>query len=332
MSVPVIDVHTHMLSQEFLAVLREHGGPKYSVEEVPTMVGPRPAVHRNGAMFMNIMEEMLDYDMRIRDMDKVGVDIAIVSLTCPNVYWGGKDISVSTAQLINDNMAFEQSKRPDRIRFFCSLPWQFPEEAIIELDRAVAMGAVGVMVIANIDEMHLTDPGFETIWAAIDKHALPVLVHPSLPPGADLMNLDLFSMAASTGFLIDTTLAVSRMIMDGFFERFKNLKIIASHGGATLPYMIGRLDQVWTQVPAAREKISVLPSTFMPMIFADSVVYKQSALQLCVAEFGEDNVMYGSDYPHNIGDMAGCLSRVDAMSVAVRNKIRSKNALRIFNL
>jgi len=90
MSVPVIDVHTHMLSPEFLAILREHGGPKYAVEEIPTMVGPRPAIHRNGAMFMNVMVEMLDYDLRIRDMDKVGVDIAIVSLTCPNVYWGGK--------------------------------------------------------------------------------------------------------------------------------------------------------------------------------------------------------------------------------------------------
>ncbi|MCL2047006.1 MAG: amidohydrolase [Oscillospiraceae bacterium] len=332
MNVPVIDVHTHMLSREFLAVLKEHGGPIYSVEDVPVLGGTSQAIHKNGAMFMTLFEEMFDYDLRLQKMNDAKVDIAIVSLTCPNVYWGDVEISASTARLINDNMIFEQSRNPDRIRFLCSLPWQYPEEAIKELDRAVSLGAVGVMVIANIAEKQLIDPMFAPVWEAIDKHSLPVLVHPSLPPGSDFMQLDVYHLAASTGFLIDTTLAISTMIMDGFFDRYQNLKIIASHGGGTLPYTIGRLDQIWKCVPAGREKIDRLPSSYMPQIFADSVVYRQSALQLCVAEFGEDNVLYGSDFPHNIGDMVGILERVDAMAAGPRDKIRSKNAQRIFNL
>jgi aminocarboxymuconate-semialdehyde decarboxylase len=119
--------------------------------------------------------------------------------------------------------------------------------------------------------------------------------------------------------------------MDGFFDRYQNLKIIAAHGGGTLPYMIGRLDRVWETVPTAR-KISRPPSSYMPQIYTDAVVYRQTALQLAISEFGEDNVMYGSDYPHNIGDMAGVLSRVDALAAGPREKIRSKNALRIFKL
>jgi len=332
MSVPVIDVHTHMLSEAFLNALKEHGGPKYTVKEAPMLTGPRPAIHKNGAMFMTVFEEMFNYDLRIQNMDKAKVDIAIVSLTCPNVYWGNESVSASTARLINDNMAYEQSRRPDRIRFFCSLPWQYTDEAVKELDRAVALGAVGVMVLANIAEKQLTQSCFAPVWEAIDRRALPVLVHPTLPPGSDFMQLDVFHLAASNGFLFDTTLAVSRMIMDGFFDRYQNLKIIASHGGGTIPYMIGRLDRIWETVPAGREKISRPPSSYMPQIYADSVVYRQSALQLCVGEFGEDNVLYGSDYPHNIGDMAGVLSRVDAMSAGVSAKIRSKNAVRIFNL
>jgi aminocarboxymuconate-semialdehyde decarboxylase len=146
------------------------------------------------------------------------------------------------------------------------------------------------------------------------------------------MKLGEFHLAASNGFLIDTTLATSRMIMDGFFDRYRKLKIIAAHGGGTLPYMIGRLDRVWEAVPAAREKISRPPSSYMSQIYTDSVVYRQTALQLAICEFGEDNVMYGSDYPHNIGDMVGILSRVDALAVGQRNKIRGKNALRIFKL
>jgi aminocarboxymuconate-semialdehyde decarboxylase len=332
MSVPVIDVHTHMLSLEFLNELRKHGGPKYSVEEVPTLVGPRPAIHKNGAMFMTVFEEMFNYDLRIQNMDKAQVDLAIVSLTCPNVYWGDEKISAATARLINDNMAFEQSRHAERIRFFCSLPWQHAKAAVEELERAVAMGAVGVMVLANIDEKQLTEPCFAPVWDAIDKHALPVLLHPTLPPGSEFMKLDVFHLAASNGFLFDTTLAVSRMIMDGFFDLYKNLKIIAAHGGGTIPYMIGRLDRVWETVPAGRAKIDRLPNSYMSQIYADSIVYSPGALQLCITEFGEDNVLFGSDYPHNIGDMVGVLSRVDALSVGVRAKIRSKNALRIFKL
>jgi len=332
MSVPVIDVHTHMLSEEFLKVLKEHGGPKYTVKDVQTLVGTRPAIHKNNAMFMTVFEEMFDYDLRIKNMDNAKVDIAIVSLTCPNVYWGDEKISTSTAILINDHQAHEQGRHPDRIHYFCSLPWQYADKAVAELERAVSKGAVGVMVLANIEDKHLTDPCFAPVWEAIDKHGLPVLLHPTMPPGADFMKLGEFHLAASNGFLIDTTLATSRMIMDGFFDRYRNLKIIAAHGGGTLPYMIGRLDRVWEAVPAAREKISRPPSSYMSQIYTDSVVYRQTALQLAICEFGEDNVMYGSDYPHNIGDMVGILSRVDALSVGQREKIRGKNALRIFKL
>ena len=332
MSVPVIDVHTHMLSDAFLEELKRNGRPKFTVEDVNTQIGVRPAIHKNGAMFMTIFDEMLDYDLRIRDMDKAKVDISIVSLTCPNVYWGDAGVSAATARMTNDGMAYQQSKHPDRLRFFCSLPWQYPDLAVQELDRAVALGAIGVVVIANVDEMHLTDPLFTPIWEAIDKKALPVLIHPSLPPGADMMKLDEFHLAASNGFIIDTTLAVSRMIMNGFFDTYRNLKIISCHGGGTIPFLIGRLDQVWSNVPAARAKISRPPSSYMPSIYADSVLYRQSALQLCVAEFGDDNVLFGSDYPHNIGDAAGCLSRVDALSAGVRDKIRGKNAIKLLKL
>jgi aminocarboxymuconate-semialdehyde decarboxylase len=55
-------------------------------------------------------------------------------------------------------------------------------------------------------------------------------------------------------------------------------------------------------------------------------------LDMCVSVCGTDNVLYGSDYPHTIGDMIGCLSRVDALPGRTRKKVRGKNAERIFGL
>ena len=83
---------------------------------------------------------------------------------------------------------------------------------------------------------------------------------------------------------------------------------------------------------AAREKISTRPSEYLRRIYYDTVTYRQEALELCVNVGGSDNLLYGSDYPHNIGDMKGCLARVDALPADQRGKARGGNAERIFNL
>lgn len=325
----VIDVHTHMLNREWLALLEKHGRPRYTVKAVAAGV---QAIHLEGAPFMTPMPNMFDWNARIDNMDKARVDIAVVSLTCPNVYWGGEKVSVRAARLMNDDFARAQKRWPRRIRWFASLPWQYPKAAVQELKRAVKAGAVGVMVIANVGGRHLTDPLFEPIWRAIDNAALPVLVHPGSPPGSKELGMDQFQLAASIGFTFDTSLAVSRMILSGFFDRYAKLRIIAAHAGGALPFLAGRLDVCWENMPAARAKTTERPSNILRQVYCDAVVFRKDALDMAVSVFGTDNVMYGSDYPHNIGDMKGCLSRVDALPGDVREKVRGGNAERIFRL
>jgi aminocarboxymuconate-semialdehyde decarboxylase len=201
-----------------------------------------------------------------------------------------------------------------------------------ELKRAVKAGAVGVMVIANVSGRHLTDPLFDPIWKAIDAAALPVLVHPGAPPGSTELGMHEFQLTAPLGFTFDTSLAVSRMIFDGFFDRYSKLKIIAAHGGGALPFLVGRLDICWDNIPAARAKTTEKPSNYLRQVYADSVVFRQDALNMAVSVFGTSNVLYGSDYPHTIGDMKGCLARVDALPGDVREKVRGGNAQKIFRL
>ena len=324
---PVIDVHTHMISNEWLALLERHGAPRYTLKEV---LGGTRVIHLDGAPFMTPLPGMFDYDLRVKNMNKARVDIAVVSLTCPNVYWGDAQVSLKAARIMNDDMAAAQRVYPDRIRWFCSLPWQYPDLALEELDRARGAGACGVMVLANIGGRPLTDPAFEPVWRSIDAAGLPVLVHPTAPPGVSEMAMHEFQLIASIGFTFDTSLAIARCIYDGFLDRFVNLKLIAAHGGGALPYLIGRLDICWDNIPAARAKTSERPSNYARRVFADSVVFRREALQMAVSVFGADNVMYGSDYPHNIGDMTGCLARVDDLPGDIRDQVRGRNAQRIF--
>jgi aminocarboxymuconate-semialdehyde decarboxylase len=327
MASPVIDVHTHCLTEAWFRLLQEHGGPHYTVQ---TVYGGLRAIHLDGAPFMTPVPAMFDYDLRLAIMDQHGVDIGIVSLTCPNCYWGGARVSLEAAKIMNDDMAAARTAHPDRLRWFASLPWQHAELALLELDRALKAGASGVMVLANIGGMPLTDPAFESIWGAIDARALPVLVHPTAPPGVAEMDMSRFQLTASIGFTFDTSLAVSRMIYDGFFDRYPKLRIIAAHGGGALPYLISRMDQCFDNIPACREKISRRPSEYLPQIYADAVVFAPEVLDLCVKVFGADNLMYGSDYPHTIGDLPGCLARVNALPDTARDKVRGRTAMRIF--
>lgn len=325
----VIDVHTHMLNNAYLALLKKHGGG-YKLKKV---VGGQTGVFKDGAPFMTLMPGMFDYELRVRAMDEARVDIAIVTLTSPNVFWGSPRQSLEAARSMNDDMAAQQRKFPDRIRFMCSLPWQHAKLAVAELKRACdELGAVGVMQLANVDGVSLTDRRFAPVWKEIDRRGLPVLIHPTAPPGTRQLDVMKYNLIASVGFMFDTSLAVSRMIFDGFLDRYPNLKIIAAHGGGALPYIAGRLDICFDNMPACREKISERPSGYLKRIYYDSVVFQQESLELALKVGGEDKLLYGSDYPHNIGDMKGCLARVDALPPAQRDAVRGGNALKIFRI
>jgi aminocarboxymuconate-semialdehyde decarboxylase len=324
----VIDVHTHMLSDGWLALLKEHGGPRYAVKPL----NKNDVIHLDGAPFMTPLPEMFDYDLRIRNMDKARVDLAVISLTCPNVYWGGPEISAKAARLMNDELAAAQGRHPDRIRWFAALPWQYPALAIEELRRARRAGAVGVIVLGNIGGQSLTDPAFAEIWDAIDEARLPVFVHPTAPPGVREMDTAAHNLVPPIGFMFDTSLAIARCIYDGFFDRYKNIRLIAAHGGGALPFLIGRLDICHERIPTCSARTKEPPSNYLQRICVDAVVYRQDALQMCLEVCGPENVLYGSDYPHNIGDMIGCLARVDGLPGDTRHLVRGKNAERVLRL
>ena len=121
---PVIDVHTHMLTKEYVSLLERHGGPTYTLKAV---TGGLLAIHLHDAPFMTPVPEMFDYPARIKMMDTVGIDVSVLSLSCPNVYWGPPEVSLQAARIMNDDMAAARARHHGRIEYLCSLPWQHAE-------------------------------------------------------------------------------------------------------------------------------------------------------------------------------------------------------------
>lgn len=324
---PVIDIHTHMLCDSWLAMLRQHGAPDIELRPIE---GGREALFEEGVQSFVPIPEMFDYKLRVRDMDREGIDISIVSLTGPSVYWGTPEISAETARLINDDMAAAQTAYPDRIRWFATLPWQYPELALAELARACDNGAVGVFVLANIRYMTLIDPHLAPIWAEIDRRGLPVLVHPTTPPGVHEM--DVGRLLPTVGFTFDTALAVGKMILDGFLDRYPNIKVIAAHAGGTLPYLAGRMDLFFEQrTPPSERKISEPPSKHLARLYYDSITFQPTSLKLCLEMGGPDHVMFGTDYPHP-ADIPLLLGLVNDLPADQRDAVAGGTAMKLFKL
>lgn len=326
----LIDVHNHILSRAWVDLLAAHGGQRY---QIGRDADGRRIVLRKGARFLTLTEPMFDPEMRLRAMDEVGVTLELLSYTCPNAYWADDRAAPEVVRTMNDHLAEVCARWPDRFRGLASLPLQNVDLALEELERVVAgPGMVGLIILANVNEQPLDDERLEPLWKALHERRLPTLLHPTVPPGIESMGMDRYGLVPAIGFMIDTTLAVTRMIVAGVFERYPDWPLIVGHAGATLPFIAGRLDQCHAKIPDARERIAKPPSHYLRRLYYDTVTYDDRALRLVCELAGPRQLLYGSDYPHNIGDMAGCKARIDALPIDEADKqlIRAGNAQRIF--
>ena len=156
------------------------------------------------------------------------------------------------------------------------------------------------MVIANVAGRSLTEPAFEPIWAEIDRRALPVLVHPGEPPGADLMDMGSYDLSWSVGFMFDTTLAFTRMIFDGFLDRYPDLKLIAAHGGGTLPYLVGRFEKGDEVELPERRRMTADSDRLPPPDLVRLHHLRPGRPAYLISVVGADRVLFGTDWPHQV--------------------------------
>lgn len=324
----IIDVHTHMFTRRWLELLRAKGTP-YGIKVRPD---GKEEIFRGGTPVVIPQPGHFDYELRIRTMDEAGIEVSVVSLTCPNVYWGGEQTSVEAARESNDTMADAQKRYPKRIRWFTSLPWEYPRHAVEELKRSCDNGAVGVMVLANVNGRSLTDRFFAPIWQEIDRRGLPVLVHPTDPPGAELMDMGKYDLSWSVGFMFDTTLCFTRMIFDGFLDLYPNVKLIASHAGGALPYLVGRFEKGDEVELPQRRRMTAKPTDYLRRIYYDCITYNPGALKYLISVVGADRVMFGTDWPHQVFDIKGAMANTAALPPEQCDAIRGGTAMKVFGL
>src|SRR5262249_10459625 len=143
---------------------------------------------KDGRTWLPFRPEMFDPDHLIREMDRKGIDMSILSMNTPSVYIFEPPLRIALARRLNDALIARAARNPDRVRGFATLPLPDVEAALAELDRiAQAPGITGIGVGSNFDGVALDDARLEPLWARICELGLAVSEHPVLPTFAEHM-------------------------------------------------------------------------------------------------------------------------------------------------
>jgi aminocarboxymuconate-semialdehyde decarboxylase len=328
----VIDIHAHFFPGPFVEAVKEvskdYGGKVVSDGE------GRIVIHLKGIDIGPIGKENFDLRLRLADMDQAGIDMQILSLSVPMVYWAEAELAVTLARLVNDEYAKVARKYPDRFGGFATLPLQDVDKGIEEMERAILdLGLQGVYVGTNINGKDFDDPDLRPFFRRAHELKVPIFVHPANVVGAErwgkhrLWNL--------LGNPFDTSIAIAKLILGGVLEEMPDLTLCFAHGGGAFPYLRGRIEHGYKARRESTGEIPKPPSAYLRgNIYYDTILHDDAALAYLIACVGSDKVLLGSDYPFAMGDLdpVASVTRLNSLSPSESKKILGGNAVRLLNL
>jgi aminocarboxymuconate-semialdehyde decarboxylase len=192
----------------------------------------------------------------------------------------------------------EELRRETRFTPLATVPLQHGELAAEVLREALDRGFGGVMIGTLPKGMsgNLDDPSLDSFWKAASDLGAAVFMHPMFLCGEP--RLADYDLVNAIGRLADTSIAVSRLLFSGHLLKFPGMKFVLSHGGAALPYALGRLAR---NHAVSQGKYSDPRKGFEAMYF-DSCVFDADSLEYLAKKASPGRIMLGSDAPFPIGD------------------------------
>jgi aminocarboxymuconate-semialdehyde decarboxylase len=292
-----IDIHAHYVPPQLLCAIADRGA-ECGVRLLPSSDGKPPALgfdygFKVRPFFPQLVEPVA---LRRASLDRQGLDRQLVA-TWPDIYGYGlaKDTCAQWHRMLNTTLAEWCSDNSDRFSFVASVPLVNAVDAVAELDRAVSLGAVAVMVPANIEGVNIGEVPLDLFWGRAEALGLPIILHPVLVGPAP--RAAKFALTQIAQYTFDTTLGVGSIVFSGVLDRFPALSLVLSHGGGTFPYLLGRFDVMHARMDRAGQgDVAQLdPSTYASRIGYDTIVHAPKALRFLADTVGIERVALGTD-------------------------------------
>jgi len=311
----VVDIHGHFIAPEELELLQG--------TNLATNISNQPRTL------------ILDA-ARVSALDNQGIDVQVLSHQGAWWYGTDRDLAQKLIRKQNEVLAAWCRLHPERFVGIASVALQHPDLAVQQLEEAVkSFGLRGVGISGHVGGEVPSAPKFDPFWAKAQELGVVVFVHPQgaenvLQQGAlggrgDLNNI--------IGNPLETTVFLSRMILDGTLDRFPQLKFIGAHAGGYLPSYLGRTDVACEVRPNANCANKKKPREyFKQQILVDSMVFTEEGLRHLVAEMGASQIVYGTDIPYNWPAPVDLILGASFLSNAEKEAILGGNLVKLLRL
>ena len=294
-----IDFHNHVIPARMIdAIVRL---PEAFAPRVEGEGAQRKVAHAQGYAYP-LFAEFHDPQAKLESMDRMGIDIAVISPAPPMFYyWADVDVAVEAAGLVNDGIADMVAHKPSRLRGMATVPLQHPDAAIAEMERVVHdYGFKAIEIGTSVEGAQLAEPRFRAILRRAQELRLFVFAHPYYV-GAKT-GLECYYLTNLIGNPLDTTVMLANLMFSGALDELDELRICLAHGGGFTPYQIGRLVHGHAVRTETRAHSMASPKDLLRRLYFDSLVFDPQALRYLIDLVGADHVCIGTDSPFDMAD------------------------------
>lgn len=327
----VVDIHCHCECYPVTEIMKAEA---VRTENAALAFGSPLTKSVNEKQLIDIRPKMQSLDERLADMDAMGVDVQAITIPpYQYYYWAEPEVGRDVARKLNDHLAENVAKEPERFVAMGTVPLQNTDMAVAELERCIGeLGMRGVEISAHVGTEELSSSRIERFFAKAEELDTLIFIHPEGFTHAARFSEHYFINLI--GHPLESTLAISHLIFGGVLDRHPGLKICVAHGGGYLPGYAGRMDHGWQERDDCRENLSLPPSDYLNKFYFDSMVFEPGQLEFLIKTYGAEHILLGTDYPYDMGDddPLGLVARVDGLEINARSAVCGLNAARLLKL
>lgn len=318
-----VDVHHHVFPEEYVKRLASIGITESYGQPFPKWTGGKS----------------------LALMKKLGIDIAIMSITTPGVSLKDDEFSKDLARLCNEYLAEMKNDYPGRLGGLASIPLANVQNAIEELRYALdELNLDGICLFTHYNGKYLGDKAFEGFFQELNKRKVVVDIHPTDPIGQYDPKLEVANSLIEAPF--ETTRAVTNLIHTGTTDRYPDIEYILSHGGGTIPYLAWRIALSKYARKETRPSVPRMIYEFVieggpesglkilrSMHYDTALTSSPYALKAMQELVGPSHIVFGTDLPFSekVAPLAvKDLQKYTGFSEEDREAINYKNCLKLF--
>jgi 6-methylsalicylate decarboxylase len=311
----IIDVHHHILPDDYLESLKQNGinksfgvsFPRWSIEKALSL------------------------------MDETGIQTAITSISAPGIYFGKTSLSINLSRTVNEFGAQLVNEYPQRFGVFASLPLPDLKASLKELEYSLdVLKLDGIVLLTHYDNYYLGDSYYKDIYYELNKREAVVFIHPDIPKGAEATNIKV--PAALFEVVHDTTRAVANLVYTGVIKKYPKIKFILSHAGGTVPYLAFRLSLPEYYFMGKIVKYFQFPEgviSYLQTFYYDTALAASPYNFKSLRELVDDShILFGSDNPFAnavvVKNTVEGIESYNDFSASSRNMIYHENASKLF--